>query len=414
MRNKISALIIDPHKNEHNYDAVVTTNTRYNCSYGEQGFELKVIPTTENILLILHQFRGVDCIITIGNEIDFTPLSNLSFEYRKRWIHLEEFNSNYIAESIVNVFINNINRGRNHNEKLFSIFTCTYKTTDEMIDRLYDSLCLQTYKNWNWFILDDTPDDSVINKILLKNDPRITIIKNVTNHGNIGFNKKTIAMMCDGDYLVEIDHDDELLTNCLEKINQAFMMFPDTDFVYSHTYEEVDGNSIYYGEDYACGLGKYRNIKVLGKDRHIPLSSNINALSIRNIYSMPNHVRCWKADFYRKIGGHNPELSVLDDMDLLIRTFLNGKMTLIDTVLYVQHEGNSSETARGETTQSVRFNEIQRTNLYISWKYDKAIHDRVIELGGIDPFWIEEENCSDVYRCYNKEDLINFNYILPA
>lgn len=414
MRNKISALIIDPYKNEHDYSTIVTTNTLYDCPYGEQGFDLKVIPSTENILLILNQFRGVDCIITIGNEIDFTPLSNLSFEYRKRWIHLEEFNSNHIAESIVNVFINNINRCRNHNEKLFSIFTCTYKSTDEMIDRLYDSLCLQTYKNWNWFILDDTPDDSVINKILLKNDSRITIIKNVTNHGNIGFNKKTIAMMCDGDYLVEVDHDDELITTCLEKINQAFMMFPDTDFVYSHTYEEVDGDSVYYGENYAYGLGEYRNIKVLGKERYIPLSPHINALSVRNIYSLPNHVRCWKSDFYRKIGGHNPELSVLDDMDLLIRTFLNGKMTLIDTVLYVQHEGKSSETARGETTQSIRFKEIQRTNLYISLKYDKAIHNRIIELGAIDPFWIEEYNCSDLYRCYNKEDLTDFNYILPA
>ena len=414
MRNKISALIIDPLKNEHNYDQVVTTNTYYNCSFGEQGFDLCIIPTTENIFYMLNQFKGLDCIITIGNDINFNPLNELSFEFRKKWIHIDEFNPELIAISIIDVFLGNINRDQNGQEKLFSIFTCTYKTTDQMIDRLYHSLCVQKYKNWNWFILDDTPDNSVIDKIQLKNDSRITIIKNITNHGNIGFNKKTVAMMCDGDYLVEVDHDDELTPDCLEKIHQAFMMFPDTDFVYSHALEKVNDVEIYYGENYAYGLGKYRDIEIQGVTRHIALTPNINALSVRGIYALPNHVRCWKADFYRKIGGHNPELSVLDDMDLLIRTFLYGKMTLVDTVLYIQHEGNSSETARGETTQSVRFNEIQRTNMYLKIKYDKQIHERVIELGAIDPFWINDEIGSDLDKEYDKDDLIDFNYVLPC
>ena len=69
------------------------------------------------------------------------------------------------------------------------------------------------------------------------NDPRITIIQNVTNHGNIGFNKHTIAMMCNGDFLVEVDHDDELTFDCLEKLHDAFIKYPDTDFVYSLTAE---------------------------------------------------------------------------------------------------------------------------------------------------------------------------------
>ena len=61
----------------------------------------------------------------------------------------------------------------------------------------------------------------------------------------------------------------------------------------------------------------------------VPITPDINALSIRHIVAEPNHVRCWKKEFYHKIGGHNIELSVLDDMDLLIRTFYMVKMCKI-------------------------------------------------------------------------------------
>ena len=36
-------------------------------------------------------------------------------------------------------------------------------------------------------------------------------------------------MMCDGDYLVEVDHDDELLPDCLMKLYECFKA-SDADF----------------------------------------------------------------------------------------------------------------------------------------------------------------------------------------
>ena len=195
-----------------------------------------------------------------------------------------------------------------------------------MFDRLYESLKNQTYKNWNWFIIDDSPNDETSKMIAKKNDPRITIIKNVSNHGNIGFNKHTIAMMCDGDYLVEVDHDDELTPDCLEHLHNAFTEFPDTDFVYSDAIEIIDGKEVTYEIPFAYGLGKYEKVNILGKERNVALTAQINALSIRGIHACPNHVRCWKSEFYKRIGGHNTELSVLDDFELIIRTFLYPKL----------------------------------------------------------------------------------------
>ena len=409
MQNRISAIIIDPLKNEHNYSELnIKGDYLYYRAYGELDFDLCVVDSSDNIYEIFDKNRGFDCLITIGNDIDFTELNIMSFEFRKKWIHEEKFDAKHLAHRIIDVFLYNINRKRDYDSKLFSIFTCTYRTTDEMIYRLYNSLVNQIYKNWNWFIIDDSPTNDIIYKIQNLHDPRITIISNVTNHGNIGFNKKTIAMMCDGDYLVEVDHDDELTPDCLLLLNKAFKKYPDSDFIYSHGMEEVDNIEIDYGDNFAYGLGKYRTINVLGTDRKIALTPDINALSVRGIHSLPNHVRCWKANFYRKIGGHNSELSVLDDMDILIRTFLRGKMTKVDTVLYIQHEGTSSGENRSSTTQSERFLEIQRTNELLRWKYDKQIHNRILKLGGEDPFWVNDEQQSNVYLPY--DELKSFNH----
>lgn len=384
MKKKISAIIVDPNKDEHDYREIRSNYT--NWAYDET-FDIRVYKNTEDWLSVLHKNRGFDCLITIGEGIEYGPLNKMSFEYRKKWVHLNEFNADKITYAILSVFKGNINR-TNKNSEIFSIFTCAYNTPLNMVRRLYDSLCAQTYPNWNWWIIDDSSANKV-NYFERLNDPRIHIIKNVTEHGNIGFNKNLIASIADGDYLVEVDHDDELTPDCLELLKKAFDTYNDCDFVYSYAFEEIGGRSVWYGDYFSLGLGKYEEHDILGQKMVIPITADVNALSIRHIVGAPNHVRCWKKEFYHKIGGHNKELSVLDDLDILIRTFLNGKMCKIPKVLYIQHEGEDrGGRMEGDTTQSKRFDEIQRLGYVLKEKYDKDIHNRLLELGVTDPYWV--------------------------
>lgn len=408
MRPKLSAIIIDPKKSEHDYDDIYTAQYYRGA---ETGFDLMVYTDIDNILSKLNQFRGFDCLITIGDGEYFSALNPLPFEIRKKWVHLDEFDGEVIANSIVNTFMTNINRERKGNE-LFSIFTCTYKTTKQQIERLYESLTRQTYVNWNWWILDDSPSFSSVCDYLVKiKDPRVYVIKNVTNHGNIGFNKHIIASACDGDYLVEVDHDDELTDNCLEMLKKAFDAFNDVDFVYSLAMEEMDGEPITYGGEFALGQGTYEEHDVNGKRLTVATTPDVTALTLRHIVGLPNHVRCWKKEFYHRIGGHNMDLAVLDDMDLLIRTFLYGKMCKIPKVLYIQHEGSSKDAnGRGSTTQGSRLPEIIRTGVYLKLKYDKQIHDKIISDGFDDYVWNEEEGRSILKS--TSEKLPAYNYIL--
>lgn len=410
MKTKISAVIIDPLKREHDYTQI---RSNYLHEDKDETFDLKVYKDTNNIIENLDFNRGFDVLITIGENINFEPLNNLSFEFRKKWVHLDEFNEDKISEVIINVFRFNINR-KNEDNPVFSIFTCAYNTPVHFVKRLYDSLCAQTYKNWNWWIIDDSSKNK-FNYFSTLKDPRIHIIKNVTNHGNIGFNKHLIASIADGDYLVEVDHDDELTPDCLELLKKAFDTYPDCDFVYSYALEEIGGESVWYDDYFALGLGKYEEHEILGRKMIVPITPDINALSIRHIVAEPNHVRCWKKEFYHKIGGHNIELSVLDDMDLLIRTFLYGKMCKIPKILYIQHEGeNRGSREEGDTTQSKRFNEILRLGCVLREEYDIKIHNRLLELGVEDPYWVQVNDTYGYASIYNgvKEGTVSLNYTL--
>ena len=401
MRKLISALIIDNKKNEHNYNNVFMENVP---EWFESGYEVTVINDDKNILSELNKLKGVDSIITIGDDVDCTQLNNLSFEFRKKWSHLDEFNPQKIENTIVNTFLYNINRSR-EDQKLFSFFTSTYNTQPKILKRLYESLLNQTYKNWNWWIIDDSTNNYTSDYLEKLHDPRITVIKNVTNHGNIGFNKHMVAMLCDGDYLVEVDHDDELVDDCLEKLYECFEK-SDADFVYSDCLEIIDGAPINYGDYFSYGQGYYRQEEVNGSQFIFPVTCrNINIKSIRGIHALPNHVRCWNKNFYHKIGGHNVELSVLDDMDLVIRTFLYGRIAKVDKVLYIQHQGNSKENGRGSTATGDRLKEIQRVNWLLYQKYDQEIHRRILELGYEDVIWDEENETSDLHKEINADEL---------
>ena len=402
MRKRISALIIDNKKSEHNYDDVFMKNAP---EWFENGYDITVIDDSKNVLSELNKIRGVDSIITIGDDVNCSQLNNLSFEYRKKWCHINEFDAEKIENTIVNTFLYNINRDR-ENQKLFSVFTSTFNTQPKMLKRFYESLLNQTYKNWNWWVIDDSTNNYTSEYLEKLHDPRITVIKNITNHGNIGFNKHMIAMLCDGDYLVEVDHDDELTHNCLSSLYECFEK-SNADFVYSDCLEIIDGAPIYYGDDFSYGQGYYRDCEVNGVIyENVPITCrSINAKSIRGIHALPNHIRCWKKDFYHKIGGHNTELSVLDDMDLLIRTFLYGRMAKVDKVLYIQHQGNTQSNGRGNTATGARLKEIQRVNWMLRNKYDLEIHNRIIELGIDDIIWDDEKQISEVHKNVNIEDL---------
>jgi len=68
----------------------------------------------------------------------------------------------------------------------------------------------------------------------------------------------------------------------------------------------------------------------------------INATTLGHIVSAPNHVRAWRSSVYHNVGGHNSQLEVADDYELVVRTALVTKIGYISKMLYRQHIGPHS------------------------------------------------------------------------
>lgn len=410
MKNKISAIIVDPDFTRHDYSGVKMDDGNV---YSEKRFELKILDNANDILREIYHFGVVDAIVTIGGESSWGILPYLSFAFRRKWTHLNTFNAAAISSNIIATFKGNIER--ENAPVSFSFFTCAYMTPVEKFARLYNSMCAQTYREWDWFIIDDSPNGEVAKMAEELEDPRVIVIKNHTIHGNIGFNKHIIAMACDGDFLCEVDHDDELTPDCLQMLLNAYRKFPKSDFIYSNALEvkERTMTPIIYGKGWGWGEGLTKTEVVKGQNFTFSESPGINPYSIRTIYAQPNHIRCWKKDFYHKIGGHNTEMSVLDDQELIIRTFLHGEMTKVDKVLYIQYEGDGERGVSKDNTQSLRFGEIQRTTMLLKERFDKEIHNRILELGKEDDAWDESAGQSMLWKKHEAGKNMMNNFYIP-
>ena len=97
MKQIISALIVDKNYKKHDYKDIYLKNTP---RYIEEKFDIKVLENCDNILYELDKNRGVDWLITIG-DVDITPLMGVTYEIRKKWIHLEKYDSIEISNAIL-------------------------------------------------------------------------------------------------------------------------------------------------------------------------------------------------------------------------------------------------------------------------------------------------------------------------
>jgi len=329
-------------------------------------------------------------IMTVGKPKDFPKLMKSSNDISEKWINVENTDDlGKMGSSAFYCFMSNTLNPKEFKPKV-SIITPTYKTDD--LELPYKSLLNQTYNNWEWVIFDDSDDgDITFNKIkeITKKDHRVSVYKSDRNSGVIGDVKYRACALSKGAILVELDHDDELAKYALTEVVSAFDKNPEAGFVYTDFAEvHANGSPVSYGDNWGYGYGSYKEVTIGNKTYNSAQAPNINPKTIRHIVACPNHARCWRRDFYFKIGGHNRDIHVADDYELLVRTFLNTRMVRIPKLCYIQHRGEEGVS----NTHKIRNKEIQRLVRSFSDWYDKDIHDRLVELGIDDYIYKEGES----------------------
>jgi O-antigen biosynthesis protein len=254
---------------------------------------------------------------------------------------------------------------------MISICTPTYNTPPHILARTWASLKSQTHTDWEWVVWDDSTNEDTWRQLWgFAADERYRLVAHrsmTPTRGNIGKIKRKAFMSAEGDILVELDHDDELTPDALERIAHEFTK-PEVGFVYSDWCEiNESGQSCRYPEGWAFGFGsdywdKQNNVWAMS-------APPLNATTMKHIVSAPNHVRSWRSSTYRELGGHNSSLPVADDYELCVRTFLHTQCVHIPKMLYKQHI--SSKTAQRQMNS-----QIQELVSLTSLQFKDLIDDR--------------------------------------
>jgi O-antigen biosynthesis protein len=244
-----------------------------------------------------------------------------------------------------------------------SIFTPSHYS--RYLDDCLRTLLAQTWQDWEWIV--------VLNRGArwrpARDDPRIRIVVKDDVVG-VGQAKLLACSEARGEILIELDHDDELRSDAVERIVAVFDEHPDVGFVYSDT-ALITEEGLREESRWSAAHGwNYRDVEfdgrlVLQSDSLEPSPHNLSY-----IWYAPNHVRAFRTDTYEKAGGYDAERDVLDDQDLMCRMFELTEFHHIHECLYLQR-WHATNTQR-DTELNAR---IQRETVVL---YDRYIQPNAL------------------------------------
>ena len=160
---------------------------------------------------------------------------------------------------------------------LLSVIMPTYNTPAETLRSAIDSIKGQIYQNWELCIADDASTLEETRAVLQDyegTDDRIKVTYRETN-GHISEASNTALDTAGGEFVVLVDHDDELTSHALYMLATEINRFPDVDIIYSdedkiddsgkadHPYFKPDFSpDMFLSQNYINHLGAYRRVLV--------------------------------------------------------------------------------------------------------------------------------------------------------
>lgn len=194
-----------------------------------------------------------------------------------------------------------------------SIVVPIYNTPVELFELMVSSVSQQWYQNWELLLVNDASPQHEIKPLLdraAQNDKRIKAVHLQENKGIAGATNVAIDNAT-GEYIVFLDHDDELTSDCLFEIVKCINL-ESPDFIYSD-------------EDKLTPEGNFT------QPHFKPDWSPDTMMS--TMYTC--HVSCVKTELAREIGGLRSQFDGCQDWDFVLRVSeKTKKVSHISKVLY--------------------------------------------------------------------------------
>jgi len=311
------------------------------CNSSQLNCTLHIINKKEKLNKVFKQIYPF--LIVFGDtkeEYNDDLVGLLQSQLSKRIIYISDFNSVDDFNELVNSFYIHICKiDRINTRPEFSVFTPSFNSFEKIL-RAFNSLKSQTLTDWEWIIMDDSPDDKNFEylKKHLTNDSRVRLYRRFENNGYIGNVKNEAVSLCRGQYLLELDHDDEILPFVLKESAELFQSNSEVGFIYMdfiNLYE--NGSNFWYGNHICKGYGSYYCQKYNDKWVYVYNTPNINNITLSHLVCCPNHPRIWRSDVLLNIGNFCEYLPICDDYEIILRTAMNTKIAKIHKMGYVQY-----------------------------------------------------------------------------
>jgi glycosyltransferase involved in cell wall biosynthesis len=235
----------------------------------------------------------------------------------------------------------------------------------KFLSELRDSILEQTYQDWEWVILLNNGAQ------FSDPDPRVKIYECPFVSNFVGALKKHACSLATGEIIIEADHDDILTPDCVEKVMKAFEN-ENIGFVYSDNAKlakDFIPYNPYYGWSYKTFNWKGRDLIAMNS---LPLTPG----RLGHIWYAPDHVRAWRKAIYDQIGGHNEELELCDDLELMHRFYFVTQFHYIPEILYVYR-------INGDNTWLKRNEAVQKETVSIYHKNIFKLAERFCEINGL-------------------------------
>ncbi len=199
---------------------------------------------------------------------------------------------------------------------MISVFTPLSASGNAYIEAAFETLVGQTHTDWEWVVLENH-GGRLPPKI--RKHPQVRCFGNSELQG-IGALKRHACELSQGDILFEFDHDDLLHEDALA---EAALALETADFVVSDFAEFHTGTWAPNVFEPIFGWSSYP-VTFQGHELLAQPNPPITPQNLRRVEWSPNHLRAWRTEAYWKIGGHNPDLPVCDDHELIVRGYVEG------------------------------------------------------------------------------------------
>jgi GT2 family glycosyltransferase len=210
---------------------------------------------------------------------------------------------------------------------LFSVVVPVFNTDPRMLSRMLESVRSQIYPHWQLCLADDASTVPEVRRLLegaAAGDDRVRICWRPVN-GHICAASNSALDLATGDYVVFLDHDDELAPHALMALALRLARHPEAELLYSDDDKiEVDGR------------------------RHSPLFKPDWSPALAWTQNYVGHLVCARRQLVADVGGLREGFEGAQDYDLVLRLATRARAVHhLPDVLYHwrMHAGSTSANA---------------------------------------------------------------------